>query len=131
MLYYPYRVNEDTIKKHYPTWQTAYVALEQTIKKNQRKFTFDITPAWGDIDDAMNAIETHDDMLFNINSLENNKEESTKNIECIDEEYEKYDFETDLQYFQCSKNMNAKCIRPYEVIKQPHILENIEYYNIR
>ena len=58
MLYIPYRGNKNTIKEQYLSWTKAYDALKQTIKQNEQKFTFDTPSQWGDIDDAIHALET-------------------------------------------------------------------------
>jgi hypothetical protein len=45
--------------------------------------------------------------------------------------YEQYDFENDLQHFQSTRNIRIYANRPYHILKQPHILEDLELFNIR
>ena len=124
MLYIPYRGNKNTIKEQYLSWTKAYDALKQTIKQNEQKFTFDTPSQWGDIDDAIHALETIEQQLFNIDNL-TPAPTCNKNMTTIaNEEHEKYDFENDVQHFQHTKNMKTSLHRPYEIVKQPHILEN-------
>ena len=73
ILYYPHRVSELTIKQHHASRESVYIAFEKIVKENERKFKFVTTPTWGDIDDAMNPIETSPEQLFDIDSLKSNE----------------------------------------------------------
>lgn len=35
MLYYPYRESETSIKQHHTSWQSAYLAFVETVRKNE------------------------------------------------------------------------------------------------
>ena len=86
---------------------------------------------WGDIDDAIHALETIEQQLFNIDNLTPAPTCNTNMTTIANEEHEKYDFENDLQHFQDTKNMKTPLHRPYEIVKQPHILENKDFYALR
>jgi len=60
--------------------------------------------------------------------LELNEAETTTFDKSIDEKYENYDFQNDLEHFQGTKKFALRSTRPYEIVKQPRILEDIEYY---
>lgn len=130
MLYDPYRVDETTIKQHHQSWQSSYVALEKTGRQNEQTFRFVTGPTWGDLDHAIKTIETQREQISNIDSL---KENQTKNIvvdKYVNEIYENYDFQSDLQHFKHTKNLKLLSTRLYEIVKQLNILEDIEYYNL-
>ena len=82
---------------------------------------------WGDIDDAIHALETIEQQLFNIDNLTPASTYNTNMETIANEEHENYDFE----HFQRTKNMKMSLSRPYEFVKQPHILNNGEFYVLR
>jgi hypothetical protein len=45
--------------------------------------------------------------------------------------YEQYEFENDLQHFQSIRNIRIDVNQPYHIVKQPYILENLEFFNIK
>jgi len=48
----------------------------------------------------------------------------------IVDHYEKYDFENNLQCLKNSKCIHVSLNKPYQIIKQPQILDNFKFYNI-
>ena len=57
LLYVPFENNEHSLKQCHLTWKVAYTSNEQTIQMNQAKFTYDINPLWGDLDNEMEQID--------------------------------------------------------------------------
>jgi len=47
----------------------------------------------------------------------------------MDDKYKNYDFQNDLEHFQDTTKFSLRYTRLYEILKQPHILEDIEYYD--
>ena len=58
LLYVPFENNEHSLKQCHSTWQVAYTFNEQTIQMNEAKFTYDINPLWGDLDNEMEQIDS-------------------------------------------------------------------------
>lgn len=48
----------------------------------------------------------------------------------IEKHYQEYDIESDFQYFQKSKNEKSIVEEPFQLVKQPRVLEEIEFYEI-
>jgi hypothetical protein len=42
-----------------------------------------------------------------------------------------YDFDNGLQHFQSIRNIRINDNIPYHIVKQPHILDNTKFFNIR
>ena len=47
----------------------------------------------------------------------------------IIDHYEQYDLENHLKYFKNSKCINESLNKSYQIVKQPHILDNADFYN--
>jgi hypothetical protein len=86
---------------------------------------------WGDLEHATKEIENKEEQLFNINITDKKKELLKHLYSNVTNNYEQYDFENDLQHFQSTRNIRIDANRPYHIVKQPHILENLEFFNIR
>ena len=86
---------------------------------NQAKFTYDINPLWGDLDNVMEQID---------NSTINNCEMMTDK-EINKNHSEDYDLQTNLQWLS---QINSK--KPinisFQAIEHPFLLENQEYYKL-
>jgi hypothetical protein len=74
LLYVPFEESEDTLKHNLPTWKVAYSFYESTIQTNEAKFTYNINPTWGDLE---NAIEQLDNSPMDIDDTMT-KEETTR-----------------------------------------------------
>ena len=62
--------------------------------------------------------------------MRSNETKTTTFNKSIDDKYENYDFENDLEHYQDRKKFALRSTRPYEIVKQPHILEDVEYYEL-
>jgi hypothetical protein len=80
---------------------------------------------WGDLEHATKEIENKEKQLFNINITNNEKELPKHLYSNVTSNYEKYDFENDLQHFQSTRNIRIDGNRPYHIVKKPHILDNL------
>ena len=90
LLYVPFENNENVLKHNFPTWKDAYVLHEDTIRKNEAIFTYNINPMWGYLENIDQELE---DSTMEISSTVT-KEQKTKH--CCEE----YDLKTDLQCSQ-------------------------------
>ena len=104
--------------------------MKETIEENQKKFTYRTSKAWGDLDDASNILETRDYEMFSRNPIEMNQLVDDNILSNDKKHYEEYDIEIDIQHFKNIKQIKA-FNRLYHFVKQPHILENTSFYNMR
>ena len=58
MLFVPYRIDENTFKQQYSTWEHAYNSLIEIIKHNETKFTYETNATWGYLENARYEIES-------------------------------------------------------------------------
>jgi exonuclease III len=120
LLYVPFEENEHTLKHDLPTWKAAYSFHANTIQINEAKFTYNINPTWGDLE---NAIEQLHNNPMDIDDTFT-EQEPTK-VHC-----EQYDLQEDLK---CPRESNLKKTinLGFQVTDHPFFLENEEYYRLR
>jgi hypothetical protein len=130
MLYVPYQVDENIFKKIYSTWEHAYNFLIEIIKQSEQRYMHQTNLAWGDLEHATKEIENKEEQLFNISIIDEKEKLSKHLYSNVDNNYDEYDFENDLQHFKSTRNIRTYVSRAYHIVKQPHILENLEFFNI-
>jgi hypothetical protein len=47
------------LKHNLPTWESAYSFYESIIQINEAKFTYNINPTWGDLENAIEQLDTN------------------------------------------------------------------------
>ena len=105
--------------------------LQDVIKQNEHKFTYKTTKRWGDLEDVANELDRVNEQLFNVYDDQQDKAYNKDLCSKDNSQYDQYDFENDLQHFKISKCINVSFNKPYQIVKQPHILDNIDVYKIR
>jgi hypothetical protein len=59
LLYVPFEKHEHTLKHGLPTWQAACSFHAKTIQINEAKFTYNINPTWGDLENAIEQLHNN------------------------------------------------------------------------
>jgi hypothetical protein len=119
LLYVPFDHNEDTLKHNLPTWEAAYTLYESTIQANEARFTYNINPTWGDLESALDELETP----ANIDDISTKHKTNTTH-------HEAYDLQAYLPFPRepaSEKRINLG----FKVTDHPFYVENDEYYRIR
>jgi hypothetical protein len=56
-LYVPFQKHEHTLKHDLPTWQATYCFHVNKIQINEAKFTYNINPTWGDLENTIKQLD--------------------------------------------------------------------------
>jgi exonuclease III len=120
LLYVPFEKHEHTLKHGLPTWQAACSFHAKTIQINEAKFTYNINPTWGDLE---NAIEQLHNNPMDIDATFT--EQAPTKFHC-----EQYDLQQDLKCPQDSL-LKRTINLGFQVTDHPLFLDNEEYYRLR
>jgi hypothetical protein len=58
LLYVPFEESEDTLKHGFATWEVAYAIYQNIIQTGEAKFTYNINPAWGNLETALEQLDS-------------------------------------------------------------------------
>ncbi|XP_059070801.1 uncharacterized protein LOC131860407 [Cryptomeria japonica] len=119
VLYVPFTLNETTLKDNFLSWESAYTHHEKTILKNCAKFTFTINPTWGDLDKAINELDT-----------ENPNDVNDVHVPNTFNEDELYDIGPDINK-KSLKTTDTVVHGAFEIAKHTQIIDNNEYHKLR
>lgn len=108
LLYVPFWVDENSLKKGFTTWQHAFANYEKTIHVNEAKYTYYINEMWGDMDNAI--INTNDEEESY--KHENNMQRLKRN------ENEQYNLQLDLDTIRHNVS-TQKITSPFEIADHP------------
>ena len=118
-MYVPFDQNENTLKHNFPTWEAAYIAYETTIQTNEARFTYNVNPRWGDLENALDELENP-----------SNVDETLTNHKTTRTLYESYDLQED---FPCPRAtaIEKRINLVFQVTKNHFFIENNKYYRVR
>ena len=108
-------------KNNYETWFKAYLSQKIFVDHIEQNFVTKIT--WGDIEKYSKTIESRNEQLFIIETLE--QEQSDFPI------VDKYDIKNDLVHNMLAIKPRPSSNNSFKSTKQPFIMGKEEYHDIR
>ena len=106
--------------------EKCLLKLERYHTTKSTKVHISTNKAWGDLDDASTMLEITYCKVLNRNAMISNDILLNEN-----KFYEQYNIDIDIQHFQHLKKIKKSFNRPYYIVKQPHILDNISFFDMR